>query len=100
MLHMVVQTHSPTDCAFRGKAEEELLSGAFDVFTEKPGNDVEVRGSWVNRSTHEVFVLAEAPNAHAIETAMLEAGLVGRTHSRILPVVAVADALDVSTPGR
>ncbi len=94
MLHMVVSIHTPADCAFRGKEQEELLVGAFDAFeASAPDRDVEVKGSWVNRSIHETYALVEAPNAHAIEVALLEAGLIGRTHTRILPVVAVADAI-------
>jgi len=95
MLHMVVNTHTPEDCAFRGEAEEKLLTGAFETFAEKgKAEGVQIRGSWVNRAAHEVFVLVEAPNAHAIELAMLQAGLVGRTHSRVLPVVDTDDAME------
>ena len=39
-------------------------------------------------------MLVDAPNAHAIEEALLAAGLVGRTHSRVLPVVALDDAMN------
>ncbi|HSL11276.1 MAG TPA: DUF3303 family protein [Actinomycetota bacterium] len=93
MLHMVVNTHTPQDCAFRGSEEEKLLTEAFESLEGSgPGEGVEVRGSWVNRASHEIFVLAEAPDAHSIERALLAAGLVGRTHSRILPVIATDDA--------
>jgi hypothetical protein len=93
MLHMVVNTHDAADCAFRGKEEADLLVGAVNGFTAPGAVDgLEVRGSWVNRSGHEVFVLVDAPSAHVIESAMLAADLVGRTHSRILPVVAADDA--------
>jgi hypothetical protein len=96
MLHMVVNTHSPQDCAFRGDEEEKLLSGAFDTFAGSNGeHQLEVKGSWVNRASHEVFVLVDAPHGHAIEQAMLAAGLVGRTHSRILPVVDTDDAMEI-----
>jgi hypothetical protein len=48
---------------------------------------IAIQGTWVNRLSHEVFILADAPNSHVIEEALLEAGLVGRTHSRVLSVV-------------
>ena len=38
-------------------------------------------------------MLVDAPSAHVIETAMLDAGFVGRTHTRILPVVVADDAI-------
>ena len=93
MLHMVVNTHEPTDCAFRGEREDTLLRGAFDALEGGSSEDkVELRGAWVNRAAHEIFLLAEAPDAHSIERALVTAGLVGRSHSRILPIVDVEDA--------
>jgi len=94
MLHMIVSTHNPESCAFRGKEEEELLNHAGDEFEGSlPDRGLGMKGSWVNRAAHEIFMLIEAPNAHVIEEALLAAGLVGRTHSRVLPVVALEDAM-------
>ena len=96
MLHMIVSTHNPESCAFRGKEEEELLNHAKDAFEESlPDRGLSLKGSWVNRAAHEIFILVDAPNAHAIEEALLAAGLVGRTHSRVLPVVALEDAMNI-----
>jgi len=93
MLHMVVNTHEPTDCAFRGEQEDAILRGAFDALEGASTDDkVELRGAWVNRAAHEIFILADAPDAHSIERALLTAGLVGRTHSRIVPIVEAEDA--------
>lgn len=94
MLHMIASTHNPESCAFRGKEEEELLNHAGDEFEESlPGRGCTLKGSWVNRAAHEIFTLVDAPNAHVIEEALVAAGLVGRTHSRVLPVVALEDAM-------
>ena len=93
MLHMVVNTHSAESCAFRGKEEEDVLVGAFNKFEESaPEQGLTVQGSWVNRAAHEIFLLVEAANAHVIEEALLDAGLVGRTHSRVLPLVSLEEA--------
>ena len=92
MLHMVVSTHNPESCAFRGQEEGRILSGAFDRLDEQAiEQGASVKGSWVNRGAHEIFVLVDAPNAHVIEEALLGAGLIGRTHSRVLSVVATED---------
>ena len=97
MIHMVVNTHTAESCAFRGTEEEELLTGALDRFSESaPGSGMSINGSWVNRAGHEIFMLIDASNAHAIEEALLDAGLVGRTHSRIVPVLGVQDVLESS----
>ncbi len=92
MLHMVVNSHNPESCAFRGQDEGRILSDAFDrLDVQAAEQGVMVKGSWVNRGAHEIFVLVDAPNAHVIEEALLGAGLVGRTHSRVLSVMATED---------
>jgi hypothetical protein len=92
MLHMLVNTHNPESCAFRGQDEARILSDAFDRLDEGAARQgAVVKASWVNRAAHEIFVLVDAPNAHVIEEALLAAGLVGRTHSRVLSVVAAED---------
>jgi uncharacterized protein with GYD domain len=94
MLHMIVNTHNPESCAFRGEEEEELLNRASEEFEASlPDSGGALQGSWVNRAAHEIFMLVEAPNSHVIEEALLAAGFVGRTHSRVMPVVALDDAM-------
>ena len=94
MLHMIVNTHNAESCACRGKDEEVVLAGGFERLGEAAKEaGLAIQGWWVNRAAHEVFVLVDAPNGHAVEDALLAAGLVGRTHSRVLPVVPVEQAL-------
>jgi uncharacterized protein with GYD domain len=89
---MVVNTHNPESCAFRGQDEGRILSDAFDRLDQQAAEQgAMVKGSWVNRGAHEIFVLVDAPNAHVVEEALLGAGLVGRTHSRVLSVMATED---------
>ncbi|HVM11867.1 MAG TPA: DUF3303 family protein [Actinomycetota bacterium] len=90
MLHMVVNTHNPESCGFRGDEENRILEEALDAF-KATGGEVSLKGWWVHPPGHEIFMLVEAPNAHAVQGALLEAGLVGRTHSRILPVLSVEE---------
>ena len=89
MLHMIVNTHNAESCAFRSPEDGAALSDPFERFADSvAGNhEITIQGTWVNRPAHEIFVLADAPNSHVIEEALLEAGLVGRTHSRVLSVV-------------
>ena len=37
MLHMIVNTHSAESCAFRGREEEEALTGAVESFKDSAG---------------------------------------------------------------
>jgi hypothetical protein len=94
MLHMVVNTHNPESCAFRDAEQDEALSGAIDRLGEQAGgHGVTIRSSWINRASHEIFMLVDAPHAHAVEELLVKAGLVGRSHTRILPVIATEDAV-------
>lgn len=101
MLHMVVNTHDAESCAFRGVEEERILSTAIERFRESaPSMELALQGTWVSRAAHEIFMLVDAPNAHVIEDALLGAGMVGRTHSRILPVMSVVEAMDFDDASR
>ncbi|HSK92499.1 MAG TPA: hypothetical protein VLA76_00410 [Candidatus Angelobacter sp.] len=100
MLHMIVNTHNAESCAFRGADEGRILTEAFDRLAAGAGEQgVSVEGSWINRAAHEAFILVNAPNANAIEEALLDAGLVGRTHSRVLSVIPTDDVV-VDTDAR
>jgi hypothetical protein len=95
MIHMVVSTHNPESCGFRGEHEEEILTGAVERFRGSAAErEITVQGWWINRAVHEFFILLDAPNAHAIEDWLVESGLVGRTHCRVLPVNEVQAVLD------
>jgi hypothetical protein len=88
MLHMVVNTHNAESCAYRGEAEDQALTQPLKQFgAGNPDLELTLVGTWVNRASHEIFMLVDAPNGHVIEQALIETGVLGRTHSRILPVV-------------
>ena len=95
MLHIIVNTHNAESCAFRGRDEEVLLTRAVEgIEASLPGSGGTLRGSWVNRPSHETFLVVDAPDAHVIEETLLRAGLVGRTHSRVVSVVEGGTALE------
>jgi hypothetical protein len=93
MLHMIVNTHHAESCAYRGEAEAATLIGAFERLEGgvAAAHDVKIQGSWINRPSHEGFILAEAPSAHAIDDALAEAGILACSHSRVLSVMATDD---------
>ena len=93
MLYMIVNSHHPESCAYRSEADEKRDPvGAYDSFERIAGDHgLKLQGSWINRPSHEAFMIVDAPDAHAVDTALIESGLVGRTHSRVLAVTATAD---------
>ena len=99
MLYMVVNTHNPESCAFRSHADAAALMEPWDRFTGglAAANGLTVRGSWINRPAHESFTLIDAPSPHAIDDVLAEAGVIGRTHTRVLSVI-TTDDVEVPTP--
>jgi hypothetical protein len=55
-----------------------------------------VDGFWINRSAHAFFILVDAPNAHVIDEALLQAGLVGRTHTEVFPVLTMEEVREAA----
>ena len=97
MKHMVVNTHNAESCAFRSEEDEKAMGAAIDALG-KSGTELglTVDGYWVNRSAHAFFILIEAPNAHVIDEALLKAGLVGRTHTEIFPVLGMEEVREAA----
>jgi hypothetical protein len=93
MLFMVVNTHNPESCAFRSPEDAQALMEPFDRFTSQlaDANGITIKGSWINRPSHEGFLLVDAPSPHLIDDVLVEAGVVGRTHTRVLSVIATED---------
>jgi hypothetical protein len=94
MLYMIVNTHHPESCAYRSEEDASATVGAYENFERIAGeHGLKLQGSWINRPSHESFMILDAPDAHAIDTALIESGLVGRTHSRVLAVTSTADVV-------
>jgi hypothetical protein len=88
MLHMIVNTHNPESCAFRSDADQEALVSALQRLGEAAAaHDATVRGSWNNRSAHTFFMLLDAPDAHAVDEILRDAGLTARAHSTVYAVI-------------
>lgn len=45
----------------------------------------------INRPSHEAFIVADAPDPHAIDNALVESGGVGRSHTRVVSVLSTTD---------
>ncbi len=99
MLFMVVNTHNPESCAFRSQEDAAALMEPWDRFTGglAAANGITIRGSWINRPAHESCTLHDAPTPHAIDDVLVEAGVIGRTHTRILSVI-TTDDVEVRAP--
>jgi hypothetical protein len=98
MLHMLVNTHSAESCAFRSDEHRQILPAALASLgevAEKQG--AAVQGAWVNLASHTVFALVDAPDAHALDAIIREAGLIGYTDSRVYAVTPLEQGVATAT---
>jgi hypothetical protein len=92
MKHMVVNTHNAESCGFRSEEDGEAIGGALDGFGKSGAEfGLTIDSFWVNRSAHTFFILVDAPNAHVIDEALVKAGVVGRTHTEVFPVLTMEE---------
>lgn len=91
---MIVNSHDPDHCVFHGEADRKALVGALKQFEAKaPEYEVQPQGTWMARTAHDVYLLVDAPHAHAVEETLIAAGLPAITRSKVIPVMAAADVL-------
>ncbi|HZJ03615.1 MAG TPA: hypothetical protein VFE20_08110 [Thermoleophilia bacterium] len=99
MKHMVVSTHNPESCGFRSAEDNRLLFDALRRIPEVAAtNGAELVDVWVSPTSHTMFLLIEAPHAHAVDDVIRESGFIGRVDSRILPVYGLTE-LEERTAG-
>ncbi len=95
MLHVVVNTHPEESCAFRSAEKRAgLIQGLEQLDAAAAANEGSVVGAWAAMAAHTIFVVVDAPNAHAVDNIVRDAGLVGATTTRTYPVSTVGDLLD------
>ena len=93
MLHMIVNTHNAESCAFRPEAQGVIPAALGKIEEAATSQGATVQGAWVNLASHHVFLLVDAPNAHAIDMILRESGLIGYTDTRVFAVNALQEAL-------
>ena len=97
MLHMIVMTHGPETCAATNSASGEMARTAnarMDEVSKK--YQCSIKGTWVDPPAHAFFVLADAPNAHAINQVMQELKFMLWNTIDIHPVVTLEEAMGLA----
>ena len=97
MLHMVVLTHGPDTCAAAHPEPGEMARTGFgQMDAEAKKLDVSVQGAWVDAPGHVFYLLADAPNAHALRDLMVELRLFHWNTIQIHPITTVDEALPLA----
>ena len=99
MLHMVVLKHGPDTCAAAVAESGEMARNAMDKMDESSKKlQITIKGGWVDAPAHEMYILADAPNAHIIQSLMAELQFFLWNTVDIHPVVTLEAAMKWASP--
>ena len=97
MLHMILMGHGADTCAaVHPEAGQMARSAVSQMPDVSKTHQVEVRGWWVDPPGHVFYMLADAPNAHAINRVMQEPKLFHWNTIDVHPVVTVEEAMPLA----
>mgnify|MGYP001242404136 CR=1 FL=1 len=93
---MVIQTHGADTCAAADEAIGEKGKAGFGKLeaTAKK-HEVTVEGFWVDPPGHQFYMVADAPNAHAINMLMVETELFHWNTVDVHAIVTVNEAMSL-----
>ena len=97
MLHMIVMTHGPDTCAATNPEAGEMARSAvnqMDNVSKK--HQVDVKGTWVNPPRHVFYMVADAPNAHALISFTTELRFFHWNTGEIQPILTLEEAMKLA----
>ena len=97
MLHMIIMTHGPDTCAAAQAESGEMARYAMthkDEVSKKHG--ITIQGAWVDAPAHIFYILADAPNAHAVNNLMTELKFFLWNTIDIHPIVTLEEAMPMA----
>ncbi len=98
MLHMVVQTHTAEDCAFRSDEDRKVTTDAYRRMLEiAKQHGAQVQGAWANTGSHTTFALVNAPNAHVVNAVIEASGLVARVTTTVYAVTTLEAQIEAAS---
>ena len=94
MLYLTVLTHGPDSCPdVVHELTHKVLDAGRRMDEVAKANGVTINGVWVNRSAHSSWIVADAPDGHAMDKFLREAGLVDWNTAITHPVVTIQEAI-------
>jgi len=93
MQHMIVATHGPDTCPASRKELREAYMPEMDRMAEiaKP-HSVELGGGWADMPGHTIYIVVDAPNAHAVAQFVSDLHLMDWNTVDVRPVITVEQA--------
>ena len=94
MLHMVVATHGPATCAATVPEVAEMARAGFGRMGENSERlGITVQGAWSNMPAHTIYILVDAPDAHAVNQLSRDIHLMDWNTVVVNPVVTLPEAI-------
>jgi len=97
MLHMVVLTHGPETCAAAHADAGEMIrsaSGQMEAVATKLG--ASVQSWWIDPPGHVFYMVVDAPNAHVVNSLMVELKLFLWNTIDIHPIITADEAMPLA----
>ncbi len=95
MLYFVSLDHSPEKCpgvALDIRDRVVRMWDSMDQVLQSRG--CSYQGGWVSKSAHLSVLVIDAPNAHAVDDAMVDLGLAVWNSATIYPVITLQEAVE------
>ncbi|MAZ58922.1 MAG: hypothetical protein CL753_00530 [Chloroflexi bacterium] len=94
MLHMVMLNHTSDNCPGVSIPIRDRVLTMFNTLEEVLSkHSCSLVGSWINKSSHVSFFLVEGPDAHAVDSLIVDFGLAVWNHAVIYPVMEFEQAV-------
>ncbi len=94
MLYMTVSTHGPNTCpGVHEEFRQKALSIGPKMEEVASAHGCNVEGTWVARTSHTHYTLVDAPDAHAVESLIMELGIQDWNVTTIQPVLTIEEAM-------
>ena len=92
MLHMVIMTHTPDTCAALRPDLGEKARNAFRQMEEvSKKHQVTVKGWWGAPPGHIFYAVADAPNAHAVNSFVIELQISHWNSVQVFPIAPIEE---------
>ncbi len=95
MLYLTSLNHSPDKCpgvAIEIRDRAIRMASTMTEVLQTHGCTFE--GGWVSKSAHLTFIMLDAPNAHAVDDALVDLGLAVWNTATIYPVITLEEAVE------
>ena len=94
MLYLATLAHQPGQCpGVSLEIRDRVLRMAEMLQGTLAGYGCAYRGGWVAKSPHLTYLLLDAPDAHAVDNAIVDLGLAVWNTAEITPVITLDEAV-------